>query len=737
MDTENLDLGSSDQNAPAAPANSSSVGISSKIKNLLEWAKTVNIASDIDENRLDNIGARVVQEYGIDKNSRSEWEKTISEAMKVAKQLSEEKTFPWPGAANVKIPIITTGALQFAVRAYPEIVKGSEVVKCKIVGDDPNNEKEDKAKRISQHMSWQCLDEMKEWEEETDKLLHMLPVVGIVFRKTYFDSSLQRNVSVLVSAENLVIHYKSKSLDVTRRITEEFNEYANEIHEYMERGIWLKADLGLAQSPDNDEDAPHEFLEQHRWLDLDEDGYQEPYIVTVHKSTNKVMRIVARYDEETIHTISGKMVKIEAIQYYTKYGFIPAPDGSFYDIGFGSLLNALNESCNTIINQLLDAGALQNQGGGFLGRGVKLGKKQAGSYQIRMNEWIRVESTGQELKSNIVPHVFSGPSTVLFQLLGMLIEFSKEISQIKDVLTGQQTSANQSPTTTLALIEQGQKVYNAIYKRIYRSMGEEFKKLFALNGKFLNPEVVFRVLDIPQKVFQNDYRDKSLDVIPVADPNLSSDVQRLAKAQAAMALMGKPGINDAGLVEMYIDAIQLPDKAKIFKMPDPNQPIPDPKMIEVQGKIQAAMAQVQIKQQEFQLKEAEFQMKAQTFQLQIEQMQAQIDNLKSAAILNVSQADATSGELELEKLRVFVDSLDEETKRQHEARLEAVQLGHDATLAHIANLHDLNITRVQQGHEADQAELDRQHEADQAELDRQQTPEVSDNVSTTGTDEQG
>src|SRR5690606_2001843 len=290
------------------------------------------------------------RDYNIDKSSRSEWETQVETALKCAKQVVDAKGFPWPGAANVKYPLVTTAAIQFHARSYPEIVKGNEVVKARTVGEDPDGRKQARADRVSQHMSWQCMEEMKEWDEETDKLLLVLPIVGSVVRKTYFDPTEDRNKSVLVLPENLIVHYKARSLESSRRKTEIIDVYKNEVWENVQAGVWLDVELG-APSPDGehqgDEDAPFEFLEQHRYFDLDEDGYEEPYIVTVLKDSGEVVRIKARYDETGIIIQGNKLIKIEPIEYYTHYQFVPSPDGGFYGIGFGILLNGLNETINT------------------------------------------------------------------------------------------------------------------------------------------------------------------------------------------------------------------------------------------------------------------------------------------------------------------------------------------------------------------------------------------------------
>jgi chaperonin GroES len=334
--------------------------------------------------------------------------------------------------------------VQFQARAYPAIVPGREIARAEVVGVDPDGSKRERAKRVGEHMSYQLTKQIKNWEEDTDRMLVVLPIEGTCFRKTYFDPRLGRPCSELVRAMDFVVHYKARGLDVAPRATHEFPLYPHTIEERKRAGVYLDVDLSKPNSAENDADAPHDMLEQHRLWDLDEDGYPEPYIVTVHKDTAKVLRIVAAYDMDGIFTAAGsvgdilrntvgaaqsvgldpqaavqavmphltgaQIIRIERSSYFTKYGFIPNPESAIYDLGFGMLLNPINETVNTVLNQMLDAGTLANTGGGFIGSGVRM---KSGSFKFTPGEYKRVDATGADLKSNIVPLQFSGPSKAL------------------------------------------------------------------------------------------------------------------------------------------------------------------------------------------------------------------------------------------------------------------------------------------------------------------------------------
>jgi len=563
-----------------------------------------NITDLIDKEELKKLGLDVVSTTERDLNTMDEWLEKANKAMDIAKQVMEAKTWPWDGAANVKYPLITGASIQFAARAYAEIIKGHEVVKGQVMGKDEDGSKSLRAKRISRHMSYQLLDQMTEWEPQTDQMLHMLPVLGTCFKKSYYCPLKERNVSELVKAGpgGLILNNKTtKDLETARRLTHEFPLYANDIKERISGGVYdqdIEIDKLIPADADGDDQPPHDMLEQHRWIDLDKDGYQEPYIVTVHKNTATVVRVVPSYDADTVMmNEQGGVVRIIPLSFFTKVGFFPDPDGGFLDLGFGHILYPINEAINTTLNQLLDAGTLANTQGGFVSRGFRL---KATTFSIKPGEWKQIDVGQNDLKNSLLPLPTKEPSNVLFMLLGFLVEAGKGLANQTEVLQGE-TTPNTTATTTLALIEQGLKVYNSIYKRVYRAMKEEFRKLARLNRIYLNPEEYFNVLDDTLAIAQLDYEDKDIAVLPVADPAASTEVQRMARAQALMQIRQDPLANGKYILDRYVDAIGE-DPAKALLQEQPQQP-PDPKVLELELKkvietskieIEAMLAQSQI-----------------------------------------------------------------------------------------------------------------------------------------------
>lgn len=524
--------------------------------------KTDESGSDI----LSKIAKQVCEGYDFDKRSRMDWETRSAAAMDLALQVTENKSWPWQNAANIKLPLITTAAIQFHARAYPAIVPGQQIVKGVPMGADPHGIKMERGDRVGKHMSYQVLEEMPEWEEDTDKLLLNVSIVGCAFRKTYFDHTIGQNRSEFVVAKYLVVNHRAKSLADARRVTEEIPLYENDIEERMRSGQFREVELSLRKTTE-DEDPAHQFLECHTWYDLDGDGYREPYICVVHKESKTVVRITARFESEGVTVRDdGKIVRIEPEHYYTKFSLIPNPDGGFYDIGLGYLINPLNETANTIVNQMLDAGTLANTGGGFIGRGLRL---KGGPIRMAPGEYIPVDARGSDIKDNIVPMVFPGPSPVLFQLLGMLIEQVRDVASVKDILSGESVPSNQPATTTLALIDQGLKVFTAIYKRLHRSLKQEFKKIYRLNGLFLDPEIYFRFQDVPVQILLQDYQAGDCDVIPVTDPSVVAGPVKLIKAQALLSLAGKPGINTREIYQRFLEAIEEPNIERLLPPQSP------------------------------------------------------------------------------------------------------------------------------------------------------------------------
>ncbi len=525
----------------------------------------------------------------------------------------------------------------------------------------PPGAKQTRADKIGRHMSWQLLTEMPEWEEQTDRLLIVEAIVGTMFRKTYYDPASMRNVSETVDALRVCVNYKAKSFDVAPRVTEEIDVYPWDIETNIRAGLWLDEDYGTNHDVGQDEQAPVTFCEQHRRYDVDGDGYDEPIIVTFSRDTGKLARIVVGFDEEMIEaTPDGEVQKIEALRYYTKYGFLPNPDGGVYDIGFGHLLFPLNSAVNTSLNQMFDSGHLQIAGGGFIGGGMSI---NSGSVRFTTGEYKIVNTQGRTLRENLVPLQMPGPNPVLLEMMQFLVEAAKDIGGVKDILTGDLPGANVPGILGLAVIQQGLKIFNAIFKRVHRSLRADYEKLFRLNRLYLPDEMGFRMGAEYFQISRDDYEEGG-GCEPVSDPDMVTDVQQMAQANFLLQFASDPFFDgrEIRLRAMQAAAVQQVDKLIAAQSP-PN------------AELLAKLAELDLQKAEVAVKQGKLQMEGDMLQIRAQREEADLAIRRgkdkaieirelSTAILNLANARKADAEadqnwysLQLQNLRHQIDLL--------------------------------------------------------------------------------
>jgi len=627
--------------------------------------ESANIAESLEQDLLDEIGKDTVDQYLVDLDSRSDWEEKHEDWLKLATQVMEEKSHPWPGASNTKYPLLSTAALQFHARAYPALVNDPKLVKTKIMGKlDAQGFKRARSIRVSDYMSYQLLHEMDEWQDDMDRMLYILPIVGLTFKKTYYSQLKGTVVSELVLARDLIINYYAEDFEKARK-THRLWMDSNEVLEYQNMGIYLDIDLqdadnrphhgvgdeiiGLTQTS---EDSPHEILECHAHLDLDDDGYKEPYIITVDHDSQKVLRIVPRFENSNIQTKSdGSIARITPTEYFTQYSFIPNPESKIYSLGFGSLLGPLNSSINTLLNQLTDAGTLSNLQGGFLAKGVRV---RGGALRYKPGEWKTVQTTGDDLRKGIFPMPTREPSNVLFSLLQMLISSGERMASVKDIMVGENPGQNQPYSTTVAVLEQGMKVFVSIYKRIYRALGKEYKKVYKLNSEYLDEKVYFNVLDTGEEGFsgKGDFNSKDLDIIPGADPSILSEAHAMAKANALMEKMmaGLP-LNPQMVLRKVLEAEGHENIEELMTV-EPPQPSFEDKLSMAEFRHTA------------ELEVAEHQLKTETTQYEAMKDYA-------AAIHNLAKAAESEAGIETDQINTLITSIVSQEKLMTE-RIQAL-----------------------------------------------------------------
>ncbi len=654
--------------------------------NLDKILETPNLCELLDDEDNDAIARICAEGYALDLTSRSEWEERQARANKLALQVYEDKNTPWPNASSVKFPLITVAALQFQARAFPTLIPGTDLAKVRIYGPDPDGSKNARAERIARHMNWQCLEEDAGWEEEHDKLLLVLAIAGCSFIKQTFEPAPGRVVTHLVLPKHFVISYFSRNIEDSPRFTHTFYLSQNEIREREMDGRFRSAKTDDGEEPkpsatvENDEITqakderqgiynpatddrvtPWFTAEQYCWFDLDGDGYQEPYIVTFDVTSGKIRRMVARFLPSGVKKRGENVYQIKPINLFTKFGFIPSPDGGFYDLGLGSILGPINDSVNTAINQMFDAGTMATLGGGFLGRGWK-GK--GGPITFAPNQWHQSDASGDDLKKSVLPLPVREPSNVLFQLLGLLLQYGERIVSATDTQMGESTGQNTPAETSRMMDQNGARVYSAIFKRIWRSLRDEFRVRFNLNRNFL--DISDNAAELTQGptalLAPNDYQGDDLDVKPAADPHVVSDAQAEKQANMLMGMAFKiPGFNKYKVIQRWGKAMKIPGFEDIYPQPmtqgPDGKPVPAP---DIQMPPNPKMIEAQIKQADQQLREKKFQsdqmeMKI-TLQMEVQESQATVAKLNAQATNLLASAKTAESEPMIKMLFAQVEA---------------------------------------------------------------------------------
>lgn len=689
-----------------------------------------NLVEMMDTDDVKMIGQDVLEHYNRDESSRSGWKEKYKVGMELALQVVEHKSEPWDGASNVKFPLITVAALNFHARAYPALVDTDDLVKCMIWNDDADGKMTDQGNRIGRHMTWQNIEQDEGWEEETDKLLLSLPIVGTCFKKRYFDPFMRHQRSVCVLPQDLCVNYWTKGdINLGPRATYRLKMLPNDIHSRVVHGIFDGLEEGLKEQPgdngdmtaemvadrrqglikpaDDDSNTPISFLEQLCWYDLDGDGYSEPYVATVELMTGRLRRLVARFLKSGIVKRGDKVEYIEPQRIYQKYELIPSPDGGYYGLGFGGLLGPINESVNSALNILFDSGTMCASSGGFLGRGAKF---RGGDKLFKPWEWKTVDSTGDDLRKNLIQLPVRDPSTVLFQLLTFLVGYGERVASASEIQVGDGDGQNVKAGVAETLNENGARIYNAIYKRIWRADRDSYRMQFDLNRNFLVADRDYQMLiNGPTKMIEaTDYLPPitRIAIRPSADPTATSQQQAIANADFVFGMSLKvPGFNRYQSTLLSLRARKIRGINLVYPAPvDPKtgQPVPDypappdPKMLEVQIKQQAGQLAAQKLQHDIESDQGELQMNMQLNQAKIVELQAQsnLQNSQAAALGQGHAVGAMQVQLQAAELR----------QKQMAERASQLQTAHES-IAKLIDSHQQRQSDVQQ------RTADRAHEA--------------------------
>jgi hypothetical protein len=548
-----------------------------------------NLAEIIDEQELGQIGSELVDNYLEYRSSRQDWETTYTNGLDLLGFKYERRTEPFRGASGVTHPVLAESVTQFQSQAYKELLPADGPVRTQIIGAI-TPERLDQAGRVKDFMNYEIMDVMKEYEPEFDQMLFYLPLSGSTFKKVYYDELLGRAVSKFIPAEDLVVPYSATSLEDAEAVIHAIKISANDLRKQQVSGFYRDVELGepaiqtdqLQEKKQKLEgirverqDDIYTLLECHVYLDLegfeDKDpqtgeptGIKLPYVVTIEESSREVLSIRRNYSETD--------PKKNKINYFVHFKFLPGL--GFYGFGLIHMIGGLSRTATSALRQLLDAGTLANLPAGFKMRGIRV---RDDAQPLQPGEWRDVDAPGGNIKDNFMALPFKGPDATLLQLMGLVVQAGQRFASIADSQVGE---GNQQAAvgTTLALLERGSRVMSAIHKRIYASLKQEFKLLANVFKTYLPPIYPYDVVGGNKQIKVADFDDR-VDIVPVADPNIFSQTQRISLAQTQLQLaQSNPQIHN--LYQAYKDMYQAIGVDNIdLILPPPARPTPmDPSL---------------------------------------------------------------------------------------------------------------------------------------------------------------
>ena len=554
-----------------------------------------NLAEYLEDDVLGPLGSELKGMFIDYKSSRKDWEDSYTKGLDLLGFKYEDRGEPFQGASGATHPVLAEAVTQFQSLAYKELLPASGPVRTQIIGA-PNTLKEQQSERVKEFMNYQLMSEMKEYEQEFDQMLFYLPLSGSTFKKVYYDELLGRAVSKFVPADDLLVPYSATSLEDADAIIHKINISENDLRKQQVSGFYRDIELGDASDMDDSiadkerelegirksEKSPdmYTLLECH--VDLDLEGFEEnnpetgeatgiklPYIVTIEEGSREVLSIRRNYEAND--------PKKKRINYFTHFKFLPGL--GFYGFGLIHMIGGLSRTATAALRQLLDAGTLSNLPSGFKTRGIRV-RDEAQS--IQPGEFRDVDAPGGNLREAFMPLPFKEPSGTLLQLMGVVVSAGQRFASIADMQVG---DGNQGAAvgTTVALLERGSRVMSAIHKRLYNSLKNEFKLLVRIFSLYLPPEYPYDVVGGQRMVKKTDFDDR-VDVLPIADPNIFSQTQRISLAQTQLQLaQTNPKIHN--LYQAYrsmYEAIGIKNVDLILPPPAPPQPM-DPSMEHIQA----------------------------------------------------------------------------------------------------------------------------------------------------------
>jgi len=544
-----------------------------------------NLAEEMPDRELSRIAGELLHEFDANKASRQEWEDAYANGLDLLGFNYEERTQPFRGASGVTHPLLAEAATQFQAQAFNELLPASGPVRTSIMGSE-TNDKQRQSQRVKQFMNYYITDVMEEYTPELDQMLFYLPLAGSTFKKVYYDETLGRAVAKFIPAEHLVVPYETSDLETCPNITQVLRMSLNDLRKKQVAGFYLDIPVIPAQEESDqitseidridgtsrsqiDYDCTilecHVDLDLEGYEDLDEDGeptgIKIPYVVTLSQDNGQVLSIRRNYREDD--ELKRK------IQYFVHYKFLPG--FGFYGLGLIHTIGGLSRTATAALRQLIDAGTLSNLPAGFKARGLRI---RDDDDPLQPGEFRDVDAPGGAIRDSLMPLPFKGPDQTLFQLLGFVVDAGQRFATITDMKVG---DGNQQAAvgTTIAMLEQGSRVMSAVHKRLHYAMRIEFKLLARVMGESLPEEYPYTIEGEDASVKASDFDDR-VDIIPVSDPNVFSQAQRIALAQTKLQLAGAaPELHNMYEVyrDMY-DALGVRDTDRIMKRAVEEEPTP-------------------------------------------------------------------------------------------------------------------------------------------------------------------
>ena len=525
-----------------------------------------NLVEFIDDSILTKIASDLMSSVESDKQSRSEWEKTYKEGLEyLGMKFDEQRSQPFEGSSGVVHPLLAEAVTQFQAQSYKEMLPAKGPVKTEIIGAR-TIETESQAERVQAFMNYYIMNVMKEYDPELDMLLFYLPLAGSAFKKVYFDFVTNKAVSKFIPPEDLIVPYEASDIYSAERITHAISMSLNEVKKQQITGFYADVDIPETDygedtsdiesaideiqgvSPSYKEDRNRTIYEIHTVLDIEgfEDmgangeptGLKLPYIITIDENSETVLAIRRNYIEQD--PLKNK------INYFVQYKFLPGL--GFYGLGLSHMIGGISKASTSILRQLIDAGTLANLPAGFKARGMRIRDEDQ---PLQPGEFRDIDTTGGSLRENLIPLPIKEPSNVLMQLLGLLVDSGKRFAAIADMNVGDSNQA-MPVGTTVALLERGTKVMSAIHKRLHYAQKIEFELLAKVFAEYLPPSYPFTAGTAPNEIKQQDF-DGRVDIVPVSDPNIFSQSQRITLAQELlMMVQSNPEIHgQQGMYEAY------------------------------------------------------------------------------------------------------------------------------------------------------------------------------------------